>query len=117
VILSLAFSLGFASQPNALGQGYATVSVKQYSSSLNGTVSAGDGETLEKVSVAVCDKGFHECSETTLTDKAGSFSVARQKNQRVYYLRFSLAGMDPMEAVVTLKRGSGPLNIKMIVAT
>jgi hypothetical protein len=107
-----------AMQTSALGQGYATISVKQSSSSLTGTVRAGiSGEIVKKVSVAVCDKTFHECSDITSTDHQGHFSIARNKNQKLYYLRFSLYGMDPEEVTVTLRRGAGPLNIKMIVAT
>jgi hypothetical protein len=116
--LSFGLSIGLTLQQYAYGQGCATISVKQSSSSLGGTVRAGvSDEILDKVSVAVCDKAFHECSVTTSTDKFGRFSIASRKNQKIYYLRFSLYGMDPEQVVVTMKRGAGPLDIKMIVAT
>lgn len=106
-----------AAQTSVLGLGNETVMLKQSSSSLKGVVTDSNGEVLEKVSVAFCEKGFHECSEVTATDKSGRFAITRQGSQRVYFLKFSLDGMDPEAVTVTLKRSAGPLNIKMIIAT
>ncbi len=115
----LAFSVYVvaASRTYAYGQGYATIMVKQVSSSLSGTVRAPDGEALDKVSVAICEQGFNHCSKVATTDGSGRFSLVRQKDQKTYYLQFLLDGMDPEYVTVTLKRGAGPLDVKLIVAT
>ena len=90
----------------------------QLADSLSGLVQDPAGAPIPKVIVQEFSPDWKRSLRSTQTDKRGVFSLAPVHGRRVYYLRLSADGFNPLRVRVQLdaKRG-GKLKLKLYVAT
>jgi hypothetical protein len=82
-----------------------------------GKIPYGPDQAISGVAVERCDAKFVTCKEETTTDVRGHFSIASVgEPQGVYYLRFSLQGLNEHRVTVTVNSKAKPIALQMGIA-
>jgi hypothetical protein len=126
---SVALFGAFASAGPAFAQGNSAVTEEVKATDLSGVVTCCEAIALDNkvihaatplsgVAISECDKSYRECSATIQSDALGHFTFqsARPK-KKVHYLKFVAKGFDVEHLKVTLRSGSDPLIVSLVVAT
>ena len=83
------------------------------SQTLSGHVQIGDStEGVKNVLVEVCTPRWKKPVVSTKTDSGGNFSFPTPKSGKLYYLRLTLDGMNPMLLKMRVK-ASGPKRVDL----
>ena len=75
------------------------------------------GSTIGGVRVQVCGKHWINCSTSTNTNQDGSFSFPAVTEKRLYHLRLTSPGFNPLEVSVKTGYAGKELILKMQIAT
>ena len=76
------------------------------------------GAVVSNVKVEVCNVGWSDCFATTTTGPNGAFFFPNPPSQKLYYVRMSADGFDPLRMKVRLRAfGHKRLAVKTYVAT
>lgn len=77
-----------------------------------------DEKPVANVHVQVCAPDWKNCGETATTNPNGEFSIPSLTAKRLYYLRLSAPGFNPLEVKIRTSRfGKDNLVLHMYVAT
>ena len=130
--LILACSLGlfgaFALARPAAAQGNTSVTEDAKAASLSGVVVCCESISLDNkvihaatplsnVSISECDKAYLVCDAAVQSDAQGHFALRSVRKGKVHHLKFVSKGFQMEHLKVTLRDGSEPLKVSLIVGT
>jgi hypothetical protein len=113
----------------AFAQGNSVVTEEVKASTLSGVVTCCEAIALDEkvihaatplsdVAISECDKSYRECSATIQSDSLGHFTFQSTRLKKtVHYLKFVAKGFDVEHLKVTLRSGSEPLRVSLVVGT
>ena len=84
---------------------------------LTGKVLDPAGNSIRDVFVQVCDKHWTNCSTSTNTNEDGNFSFSSFTEKRLYHMRLSSPGLNPLEVRVKTGHAGKELILRMEIAT
>jgi hypothetical protein len=99
---------------------YVTVILErvQTARSLAGEVVDPEGGAIANATVELCSPEWKDCHTAATARPDGRFAIIPKQQRKLYYLRFSARGFDPLEIKAKVSRSSRKsLKVKLVVAT